>query len=227
MNDTRASSDPVPFFEDTRTLGEKLRAEHREWRPHQPEHDCPAVIFGLVLERGTFTSTYDNSEKDTMRVLTEGNTEWSVIGFHGWLQSELERKNPRVGDFVAVAFNGKGKAKTGESEPYLYQLEVERNPAGPALTEPTSRDEAPESHLAEPVTGENAKTSSQNDPLLDDDDDAALRHLAENDQPDDDDDADWESRLASEPELAAVVKNADARPHLPASTLGEEGYDGP
>jgi hypothetical protein len=38
----------VPFFEDMRTLAEKLHVEDRQWRQHQPNQKCPELIAGLV-----------------------------------------------------------------------------------------------------------------------------------------------------------------------------------
>lgn len=131
---------PVPFFTDSRTLSEKLATEDREWRPHEPEHDCPAQIFGLVLERGTYFSRFDK-EHHTARVLTADNVVWSVIGFHGWLQSELERKNPQVGDFVGIAFTGtKPARREGESPAFTYRVEVVPNPNP---TDPAETNESP------------------------------------------------------------------------------------
>ena len=119
---------PVPFFTDTRTIAEKLGSDDREWRPHESQFECPTAIFGLVLERGTYFSRFDK-EHHTARVLTADNTVWSVIGFHGWLQSELERKNPRVGDFVGIAFTGtKPARREGESPAFTYRVEVVPNP---------------------------------------------------------------------------------------------------
>lgn len=130
VHDTTA---PVPFFTDTRTLVEKLNATQRDWMPTEPEENCPAMILGLILERGTFTSKYkDNSGEfkvlPTARILTADNTIWSIIGFHGYLKSELERKNPQPGDFAAFAFTGTKPGKPGESDAYIYAVEVERHP---------------------------------------------------------------------------------------------------
>ena len=122
-------SAPVPFFEDTRTISEKLTAENREWRPQEPQHGCPSMIFGLVLERGTYFSKF-SKEHETARVLTDDNVVWSVIAFHGYLQSEFERKAPRVGDYIAIAHLGtKPAKKPGESDANVYRIELERNPA--------------------------------------------------------------------------------------------------
>ena len=49
---TTLTQAPVPFFEDTRSLSEKLASEDREWRPHQPEHDCAAEIYQSQNEVG-------------------------------------------------------------------------------------------------------------------------------------------------------------------------------
>lgn len=125
----------VPFFDDERSLAEKLRASEREWRPHQSEHDCPELIGGLVLELGEYHSSYAGSEPaPTMRILGRDNSVWSVVAFHGFLRWEIQRKSPRVGDFVAIAYRGTQKAKReGESDAYVYVLVVERNPASVAV----------------------------------------------------------------------------------------------
>ena len=108
--------------------------------PHEPQYECPTAIFGLVLERGTYFSRFDK-EHHTARVLTADNIVWSVIGFHGWLQSELERKNPQVGDFVGIAFTGtKPARREGESPAFTYRVEVVRNPNP---TDPAETSESP------------------------------------------------------------------------------------
>jgi hypothetical protein len=120
---------PVPFFTDARSLTEKLAVSRREWRPTQPDSDSPPMIFGLVLERGEFFGKYSDDEPaPTARVLTGDNVEWSVVGFHGFLRSEFKRKNPRVGDFAAFAYQGTRAGRPGESDAFVYVVEVERNP---------------------------------------------------------------------------------------------------
>src|SRR5207247_681422 len=67
-------------------------------------------------------------------VLTADNVVWSIVAFHGFLQSEFDRKQPRVGDFVAITYRGtKPAKKQGESDAYVYRMEVERNPAAVAV----------------------------------------------------------------------------------------------
>ena len=127
-----APSDPQPFFSDTRTFAEKLAVTEREWRPHQPQHNCPAIVCGLVLELGTFVSAYDDGDTlTTCRILTEDNVVWSVVAFHGYLQNEFDRKRPQVGDFVAFVYRGTVPAKTGQKDAYDYLVVVEKNPEGP------------------------------------------------------------------------------------------------
>ena len=121
-----APSDPQPFFTDPRTFAEKLAVTDREWRPHQPQHNCPATICGLVLELGTYTSSYGNGDTvTTCRVLTEDNVVWSIVAFHGYLESELRRKRPRVNDFAALVYRGTVPAKKkGENDAYDYLVVV-------------------------------------------------------------------------------------------------------
>ena len=104
---------PVPFFTDIRTLSQKLVADKREWRPTEPEFDCPNMIFGLVLELGEYYGKYREEPAPTMQLLTEDNIVWSVIGFHGYVRSEFAREQPQVGDFAAVAYLGNEKGEGG------------------------------------------------------------------------------------------------------------------
>lgn len=102
--------------------------------PHKAGENCPPVLYGLVIELGSYTSAYGDGESvPTARLLTADNVEWSVIAFHGWLAAEFDRKQPRVGDFVAIVYQGEGEAKPGESAPHRYRVIVERNPANPML----------------------------------------------------------------------------------------------
>src|SRR5262245_39557115 len=133
MNATATTATaPVPFHKDTRTIADKLAVDKRNWTPHK-EHDQPRTIFGLCVERGVYHSSYDKDEpRETMRLLTGDNVEWSVIAFHGYLQSEILRKQPRVGDFVAAAYRGtKPAKKLGESDAHVYVIEIERDPDAP------------------------------------------------------------------------------------------------
>jgi len=124
---------PAPFFEDTRSLAEKLQVERRDWIPTKNADD-PKMIFGLVIERGTYDGK--TATHPTARILTADNIEWGVIAFHGWLHSAFDRQNPRVGDFVAIAYTGtKPAKKAGDNDAYTYALEVERNPNGSLSTD--------------------------------------------------------------------------------------------
>lgn len=122
--------DLEPFFADERTIQEKLATIEREYRPHQPEHDCPVIIGGLVLETGEYFSEYSEGEPvPTLRILDRTNTTWSIIGFHGRLRYEIKKTAPRVGDFVAVAHRGVIPAKKkGMNDAHDYAIAVERNP---------------------------------------------------------------------------------------------------
>ncbi len=171
---------PVPFFEDRRTIVEKLNCDKRQWAPHK-ETDCPAQIFGLILELGTYFSDFKDDQGNsrmhpTARVLTHENIEWSVIAFAGYLKSEFERKNPRVGDFAAFAFSGvKPSKKAGENDAYVFVLEVERNP------DPTSAATLVSSQvLAEQAAGEEYVEA-----LVDQDIEDELEEAAEKDEGDD------------------------------------------
>lgn len=142
------NDESVPFFTDPRSLTEQLNADKRDWIPTKNEND-PRVISGLVIEAGTYTDMNDE-EVPTRRLLTDDlQIEWGVIGFHGWLKNALRRKNPRVGDYALIAFKGtKPTTKKGESDAYMYDLLVQRNPdlpppaaeAEPAADEPEGGD---------------------------------------------------------------------------------------
>ena len=132
-NGHNENNDPVPFFTDTRSVSERLNAQQLAWRPHKDEG--PQLLAGLVLDRGSYVSDFDGLAKPTAVILdapTGDGVEWRVVGFHGWLAGFLNKHNPRIGDWVAVAYNGTRPArKAGESDAYTYRGVVERNPDGP------------------------------------------------------------------------------------------------
>ncbi len=145
--------DATPFHEDTRTLGEKLEADERNWMPHKNSGD-PQILYGLVLESGTGTSSYDDRAVPTRRILSRANNiEWTVRGFHGYLAGELDRKNPRVGDFVALVYRGTKPGKEGEHDSHDYKLVVERNPAAPVEGPPEPTGDEDEREAAEDGDG--------------------------------------------------------------------------
>lgn len=145
---TPDNNEPVPFFADPRTLTEQLYADRRDWIPTKPEEKCPPIISGLVLELGTYTDL-NGEEVPTLRLLTDDlQIEWSVIGFHGWLKNAIRRKNPNVNDYVLLAFRGvKPTRKKGESDAFMYDLLVARNPdpppASPVGNAPQEVDDPP------------------------------------------------------------------------------------
>ena len=157
---------PQPFFTDPRTIVQKLETEERNWIPTKPAENCPPMIAGLVLDRGTYLDL-NNEPRQTLRVLADdGSIVWSVIGFHGWLETAIRTKNPRVGDYVIVLYKGQREKprKAGETAPYEYRLEVERNPDNSAQTPlPPEHETA----TADPVNDE-PPLSNDGPPLPDD-----------------------------------------------------------
>lgn len=132
--------EPAPFFDDARTMIQKLGAEKRSWLPHKPAQNCPATISGLVVERSVFTDMNDRPVP-TPRLLSDDlKVEWSIIAFHAWLRREVDAQNPRPGDYILVAYGGTTPAKRpGESDAHIYQLILERNPARRAEPEEVER----------------------------------------------------------------------------------------
>ena len=126
------NDESVPFFTDPRSLTEQLNADKRDWIPTKNEND-PRVISGLVIEAGTYTDMNDE-EVPTRGLLTDDlQIEWGVIGFHGWLKNALRRKNPRVGDYALIAFEG---TKPTTEEGGVRRVHV--RPARPAQPRPAA-----------------------------------------------------------------------------------------
>lgn len=130
------------FFEDARSLDEQLGACERSWMPHK-ESESPRVLRGLVIDRSEGTSNYDVTRKvPAIRVLEmPANIEWTARGFHGYLASEIKRKNPRVGDYIAVVYRGTKPGREGESDAHDYKLVCQRNPDKPAAEVEPIEDE--------------------------------------------------------------------------------------
>jgi len=142
------TTDLEPFFTDERPLREKMAADEQEWRPTDAKYGSPPLIAGLLLERGTFTSTLGTEPelKPTLRILEmPANVEWKAIGFHGWFRREIETKDPLPGDYVVCSYLGvKPSTKAGYSDGFMYRVYVERNPAGRVVPEQPSEPEPPE-----------------------------------------------------------------------------------
>jgi hypothetical protein len=151
MQDAAEAS--VPFFEDTRSIAEQLQVTEENWTPHKDESQ-PRTIYGLCTDRGKYhDDKYGNEPRPTLRLLTRDNTEWSVIGFHGYLRNEILRKNPQAGDFLGIAYKGvKAAAKSGDSDAYVYSLVLERNPNRPAATPAPSAAPIVTEAVVEPAT---------------------------------------------------------------------------
>jgi hypothetical protein len=142
------TTEPVPFFKDERSVSQRLSAEQRQWKPTKGEG--PSLLCGLVLDRGTYISGLNGQVCKTAVVLDADGVEWSVIGFHGWLVKILERDDPRIGDWVALSFNGTKPSKTaGESDAYVYRGVVERDPDNPLPRPPADRKALEESIAGE------------------------------------------------------------------------------
>lgn len=136
-----------PFFTDPRSIHDRLHAEAAQWIPHKG--DGPALLAGLVLEQGSYTGL-DDKVSPTLRLLDGAGVEWSVIAFHGFLRSELERLQIRIGDWVAISYNGtKPAKKVGQSDAHIYKALVERDPSNPLVE---SGDAAPTTDEPAPVS---------------------------------------------------------------------------
>jgi hypothetical protein len=122
-------------FRDTRSVEWKLAAVRKNWTPHR-EEEQPRVLSGLVLDVGTRPSDYDQGDVPAILLLAKDGTEWSVVGFHAILRSELKSAGPRIGDRLGIHYQGEGKAREGQSPPHLYRAVVERNPEGPQERDP-------------------------------------------------------------------------------------------
>jgi hypothetical protein len=93
-------------------------------------------VSGLVLDVGTRPSDYEQGDVPAILLLAKDGTEWSIVGFHAILRSELKSAGPRIGDRIGIQYQGEGKAREGQSPPHLYRAVVERNPEGPQEPDP-------------------------------------------------------------------------------------------
>jgi hypothetical protein len=91
------------------------------WRPEAGD-----VIEGVVTEISSRDSEYGDPYQ-IVTVLDDDGTEFAVHCFHTMLRQEVERKQPKVDDRIAVAYHGLGEAKPGMQPPHRYRLIVERN----------------------------------------------------------------------------------------------------
>jgi len=77
-------------------------------------------------------------DKAVIEVTDATGKEWSLMLFHANLAAQMKEKRPRIGDTIAVRFDGVGVAKPGKNAPNLYTVEVQRKDVQPTTSEPAA-----------------------------------------------------------------------------------------
>ena len=143
----------------TEALRERLDHPAEAWRPEPGDR-----LVGTVVDRDERTSQFDEEPYPIVTVrVAEGSTEAGGAtiepgderAFHGFrtvARREIERRNPRLGDYIGIAFDGRHTRGYDR-----YVIRVERgadSPPGSVASESTG----------EPVAGDAAKSQGSTEP---------------------------------------------------------------
>jgi hypothetical protein len=97
----------------------------KSWAPAK-DPECPRGIQGKVTSVFTVDSDYSGSCPALSIEDAEGD-EWVIRGFHSILRSELEDRDPQIGDTFAVKYFGQREpAKKGQQGAHVYKVAVRR-----------------------------------------------------------------------------------------------------
>jgi hypothetical protein len=103
-----------------RLASEVARDFPESWRPQPGD-----VLVGEYVRRDTGTSSYDGSTVPILVLRDEAGKEWGAWVFHTVLRQQLAAKRPRVGELVAIRYEGKRQG-AGGSTYHCYRVAVER-----------------------------------------------------------------------------------------------------
>lgn len=81
--------------------------------------DQPQGIQGKVQHRGTVTQDekYGGGDVNYLEILDrDGETLWSVRGYATVLDGQIEKKDPQVGDTIAIAYRGLKANRKGDND---------------------------------------------------------------------------------------------------------------
>jgi hypothetical protein len=105
-------------------LAERAARFPEPWKPEPND-----VLEGVVTELDWRDSDYSEDQYPILTVLGDDGIEQSFHGFHTMARLEIERKKPRIGDRIAIAYHGLGQAKPGMEPPHRYRVVVDGQPA--------------------------------------------------------------------------------------------------
>jgi hypothetical protein len=97
------------------TLAARLDRESVTWRPNPGDR-----LIGRVVELDTASSAYGDYPLVVVES-DEDNTEYAIHAFRTVLKSELAKRKPKVGDRLAIRYDGKLPGKSYEG----YKVAVE------------------------------------------------------------------------------------------------------
>ncbi len=110
-------------------LAERLDvAPPTSWRPDDPVKGHPQMIMG-VLERVEDAQTSYGPAKIAILRTPEGE-DWACWILHSVLKGEFAKLRPRIGELVAIKYEGKVEPRGGGAPYEMYRVVVDREDVG-------------------------------------------------------------------------------------------------
>jgi hypothetical protein len=104
------------------------------WIPEDAGDGVQGVLVDLYHNPGDYidATTQEFPQIPTLILLAADGEHYSVKGFHKVLRNEIEKRDPKVGDTVAVIYDGEKAAKQkGRKPTKLYRVAVRRADGSP------------------------------------------------------------------------------------------------
>ena len=109
--------------------------ENTDVVPFRPE-DAGEGVEGRVISIDVTSSEYTTDDIPVINIETPDGVVRQIRGYHSVLRNEIERAAPKVGDTLAVKYNGKKPTKDGKKSFHSYGVKVARKSLLDSLDEP-------------------------------------------------------------------------------------------
>lgn len=130
-------------------LAERVDAsDPQAWKPRDPDAGHPPKLVGTLIRQEEGHTSYGPAKIAVLR--DPDGKDWSVWLLHNVLKGEFQRKNPRIGELVAIKYEGTVPPHDGQAGYEKYRVEVDR--ADDAAADWGAAEASEPARVIEPVT---------------------------------------------------------------------------
>ena len=103
-------------------LNEVEEDDSEGWVPTEKGEGIAGIVTNVGVTRSDFAPDGEDQNVPTVTIQTSSGDKWRVIGYGAVLKRELQDKDPKVGDRIAVKYFGEKLIKKGKfaGKPYKH-----------------------------------------------------------------------------------------------------------